>query len=117
MEEVMWYNGKRIYLGVRYIHLSVNPSSIIFSMILEKSLDCYRPQLSYLFFGFLFSFFFLFVFLGPYPRYMEVTSLGVESELLLLAYATATAMQDPSCVFDYSSRQRWILNPLSEARG
>ena len=49
---------------------------------------------------------------------MEVPSLGVESELHLLAYATATAVQDPSCVCDlhHSSEQCWILNPLSEAR-
>ena len=61
------------------------------------------------------SFFF---FLGLHPRHMGVPSLGVESELLLLAYATATAMPDPSRVCDlyHSSRQHWILNPLSEAR-
>ena len=49
---------------------------------------------------------------------MEVPRLGVESELQLLAYATATAMPDASCVFNlhHSSRQRQILNPLSEAR-
>ena len=29
---------------------------------------------------------------------MKFPRLGVESELQLLAYATATAMQDPSCV-------------------
>ena len=34
------------------------------------------------------------------------------------AYATATAMQDPSHVCDlhHSSQQRQIMNPLSEAR-
>ena len=44
---------------------------------------------------------------------MEVPRLGVKSELQLLAYGTATAMQDPSydlhCLW-----QRWILKPLSE---
>ena len=39
--------------------------------------------------------FFFFVFLGPHPRHMEVPRLGVESELQLLAYTTATAMPDP----------------------
>ena len=36
----------------------------------------------------------------------------------LPAYATATATRDPSHVCDlhHSSRQRWILNPLREAR-
>ena len=40
--------------------------------------------------------------LGPHMRHMEVSRLGVKSELQLLAYTTATAMQDP--------------NPLSKAR-
>ena len=49
---------------------------------------------------------------------MEVSRLGVESELQLLAYTTATAMPDLSHIFDlhYSSWQHQILNPLSEAR-
>ena len=49
---------------------------------------------------------------------MEVPRLGVESELWMLAYTTAIATQDPSCVCNqhHSSRQRRILNPLSEAR-
>ena len=42
---------------------------------------------------------------------MEVPRLGVESELQLPAYGTATATQDP-----HSSQQRWILNPLSKAK-
>ena len=47
---------------------------------------------------------------------MEVPRLGVESELQLPAYTTAT--RDPSHVCDlhHSSRQRRILNPLNEAR-
>ena len=50
---------------------------------------------------------------------MEVPRLGVESELQLLAYATATAMRNLSHIFNlhHSSQQRRILNPLSEARG
>ena len=49
---------------------------------------------------------------------MEVPRLGVESELLLLAYPIATAVWDPNCICDlyHSSLQRQILNPLSEAR-
>ena len=31
---------------------------------------------------------------------MEVPRLGVESELYLLAYTTATAMPDPCLIFD-----------------
>ena len=49
---------------------------------------------------------------------MKVPRLGVQLELQLLAYTMATAMQDPShiCDLHHSSRQCWILNPLSEAR-
>ena len=61
----------------------------------------------------IFSSTFFFCFLGPHPW------LGVELELQLPAYTTATATCDPSCVFDlhHSSRQHQILNPLSKARG
>ena len=34
---------------------------------------------------------------------MEIPSLGVESELQLLAYITATATEDPSHVCDYTT--------------
>ena len=63
-------------------------------------------------------FFNLFLFfLGPYPRHMEVRRLGVESEPQLWAYTTATATQDPSCIFSlYHSSQQCQLNPLSKAR-
>ena len=37
-----------------------------------------------------------FCFSGPHPRHMEVPRLGAELEPQLLAYATATAMWDPS---------------------
>ena len=49
---------------------------------------------------------------------MAVPRLGVESELQLSAYATATAMPNLSCIFELhgSSTQFQILNPLSEAR-
>ena len=59
-----------------------------------------------------------FVFLQLYLRRMEVPRLGVEWELQLPAYTTATATQDPSHVCDlpHSSQQGQILNPLTEAR-
>ena len=59
-----------------------------------------------------------FVFLGPYPQHREVLRLRVESDLQLLAYTTATATLDPSCVCDlhHRSRQHQIFNPLSKAR-
>ena len=49
---------------------------------------------------------------------MEVPRPGVESELQLLAYATATATPDPSHICDPhpSSWLHQILNVLSKAR-
>uniref|UniRef100_A0A8D0ZUG5 Kazal-like domain-containing protein n=1 Tax=Sus scrofa TaxID=9823 RepID=A0A8D0ZUG5_PIG len=49
---------------------------------------------------------------------MEVPRPGVESELQLPAYATATATPDLSLICDlhHSSRQHRLLNPLSKAR-
>ena len=60
----------------------------------------------------------LFFFLGLHLRHMEVPRLGVESELQLLAYTTATVMPDPSriCNLHHSSWQCWILNSMSEIR-
>ena len=62
--------------------------------------------------------FFIVCFLGPQVRHVEVPRLGVELELKLPAYNTATATQDPSgfCDLCCSSWQPWILNPLSKAR-
>ena len=77
------------------------------------------------FFSFPFSFLFYFilfilsfVFSGLHPRHMEVPGLGVQSELHLPAYTIATAMPDLSHICDlyHSSRQCWILNPLSKTR-
>ena len=61
---------------------------------------------------------FVVCFLGPPPRHMEVSRLGVKSEVQLPAYAAATATQVPShiCNLHHSSRQSQMLNPLSEAR-
>ena len=49
---------------------------------------------------------------------MEVPRLGVESELYVPTYITATATRDliRVCNLHHSSRQRQILNPLSEDR-
>ena len=55
---------------------------------------------------------------GLQPQHMEVPGLGVKKELQPPAYVTATAMPDPSCIWDlhHSSWQCQILNPLTEAR-
>ena len=69
-------------------------------------------------FACLFLFFVFLLFLGLLPQHMDVPRLGVESELHLLAYTTATATRDPSrvCTLHHCSRPRQILNPLSKAR-
>ena len=53
-----------------------------------------------------------------YGWHVEVPRLGVESELQLLAYATATAMQDLSCICDVHCIlwKNQIFNPLSKVR-
>ena len=60
----------------------------------------------------------VFLLVEPHLRHMEVPRLGVESELHLLAYTTATAMQNMIHVCDlhHIPQQPWILNPLSGAR-
>ena len=62
--------------------------------------------------------FIYFCFLGPHPQHIEVPRLGVELELQLPAYTPTTAAWGPGHVWNlhHSSRPRWILNPLSEAR-
>ena len=64
------------------------------------------------------DFFFSFLFLGLHPQHMEVPRVWVELELHLLAYTSATAMWDLNHICDLhcSSRQCWILNPLSKTR-
>ena len=59
----------------------------------------------------------VFFFLWIYLRHMEVPSLGVELELQLLAYTTATATPDLSRICDLhcSLQQCQMLNPLSKA--
>ena len=59
-----------------------------------------------------------FVFLGPLRQHMEGPRAGVQSELLLAAYTTATAIPDLSHICDlyHSSWQSRILNTLSKAR-
>ena len=61
----------------------------------------------------------LFFFLGPHLQHMEVLRLGLKSELHLLAYTTATATADPSCIWDLHSSlwQCWILNPPECTQG
>ena len=66
-------------------------------------------------------FFFFLLFLGLHLQHvedMEVSRLGVESELQLVAKARATAMQDLNhvCNLYHGLLQRQILNSMTEAR-
>ena len=49
------------------------------------------------------GFLFVFCILGLHMRHMEVPRRGVESELQLPAYATATATWDPSHICDLAT--------------
>ena len=66
---------------------------------------------------FLFPFFLNFI-LWLHLRHLEVSGLGVESELQPQAYATAIVMPDQSCIcsIHHIWLQLWILNPLSKAK-
>ena len=62
---------------------------------------------------------FIYFFFRAIPKaYGSLQARGVKSELQLLAYTTATATQDRSCMCDLccKSQECWILNSLSETR-
>ena len=65
-----------------------------------------------------FLFMYVFFLLGPHLCYMEALGLGVESELQLPAYTSATTTPDPNCIWDLqcSLWQCQIFSPLSKAR-
>ena len=62
--------------------------------------------------------FYFIVFLGPHLQHMEVSRLGVDLELQLPAFTTATAKPDPNHACDSYriSRQCQIPNPQSRAK-
>ena len=115
-----------------YVAFAESLSSLLFSLLLSYSfIFAGRKKLWKGIVWFFFLFFFLFVFfflhfffffffwiLGPHLRHMEVPRLGVELELSLPAYTTATAKPDlsPVCDLHHSSWQHWIFNPLIKAR-
>ena len=97
---------KHTQCSSKFKELSQSAISVFLFHVLIESVGQYHPALI----------FFFFCFLVLYPLHMEVPGLGVESEIQLLAYTIATAMQDLSYVCDlhHSSRQCHILNTLSE---
>ena len=78
------------------------------------SLDLFRKVCWFLHYPILF----VFVFLGLHLWHMEVPRLEVKMELQLPAYTTGRATEDLShrCGLYHSSRQCWMLSPLSGAR-
>ena len=105
------------------LNIVMRAAHIFLTAIMKPETHCYTLKIysgqifkcqvhaSFLIFNF-------FCFLGRHVEHMEVPSLGVKSELQLPAYTTATAMRDPSHVWNlhHSSRQRQSPDPLSEAR-
>ena len=85
------------------------------SWVLVGFVNHWATTRTLIFFNFNFHFS---VFLGPHLWHIEVPRLGVESELQLPAYTTATATRDQSRVCDphHSSWPCWIPDPLSKAR-
>ena len=74
---------------------------------------------------FLFLFFFFLFFLGRYLQHMEVSRLGIRASIRAADIRLVSELQLPAmttkdqnhvCDLYHSSRQHWILNPLSEAR-
>ena len=67
---------------------------------------------------FIFNLLLFYCFLRPHLWHMDIPRLGVESELHLPAYTTATATQDASCLckLHHSSWQHQMLDPLCKVR-
>ena len=68
-------------------------------------------------FFYLKNFLIFLLFLEPYPWRMEVPGQGVELELQLPAYTTATATPNPGRIYNlhHGSWLCWILTLLSKA--
>ena len=108
----MWGLGQHIKEVTRFVYTgSLGSNSLSLTVRASFYLQMKGGPLS-------FFLLFCFCFLEPHPRHMEIPRLGVQLELQLPAYTTATATRDPSHVWDlhHSSQQCQILNPLSEAR-
>ena len=109
-----------VHINMHYLVIKVSETETIWTLEIRNHI-CLLKTLRVIMYKILFRFclfVFFFCLLGPHPWYMEVLRLGIKSEPQLSAYTTATATQDPSCIWDLcrSSRQCQILHPLGEAR-
>ena len=112
-----WKNGSRVRTHLPYHDLGEGLYLKVLRFF-SLTFECFALFCCFFFQEIDTCFIFLFFFSGPHPWHMEVPRRGVESDLSLPAYTRATATRDPSRVCDrhHSSRQRPVLNPLSEAR-
>ena len=101
-----WLSGLRIWSLLHYVYVPhlLNPVICWWTF---KLFSCNRTVLFYLFFVFL-------SFIGLHLWHMEVPRLGSNRS----CWAFTSAMWDLSqiCNLHHSSRQCWILNPLSNAK-
>ena len=119
--ELAAYITKFFYPGMSYMYFL----PFLFYICPIGKLYCFSTNKSVHFLQFflciqlllLFIFIFIF-FLGPYLGHMEVPRLGVESELQLQVYATATALPAlrPFCDLHCSLQQCWVLTRLIKDR-
>ena len=93
---------------------------LLCGIVAPRSNCFYTVSSCYLFLPthFYFILFYFICFLEPYLQHMEVSRLGVKSDVQWLTCPAATAMRDLSCICNvhHSSWQHWILNPLGEAK-
>ena len=107
------------YFSEDVLYASIQRNQWIYIYIYQNTIfiSVMKTQM-FLSFSFLLANLYSFLFLRPQLQHVEVPQLGVELQLQLLAYATATATPDLSHIFDLccSLWPHQILNPLSEAR-
>ena len=100
------YNNIDICASSRCLRVYIQPSACVFTYY--KHLE--RPDS-------FFFFFWYFVFSGPHPQHMEIPRLGVELEVQLPAFTTATTMRIQVLLPPAPQLMATpILNALSEAR-
>ena len=93
-----------------------NLPAFFFYCFLSSSCCSKLPCFIVSFLFYLILFIYLFI-LGLHPWHMEGPRLGIQSELQLPAYATATAKQDPSCILRPTPQLMAMPDPHPTERG
>ena len=110
----LWY-----YFFHELLHLLLFFALSIYSCLVKQFWTLNTPQIKYFSFSFYYYYFLSFWHLLGHSRgTWRFPGQGSNRSCSCQAYATATPTQDPIhvCNLHHSSQQRWILNPLSEAR-